>query len=346
MAANKTIFGLLIEKVSSLGAAARHRLRVLSSDNHLYFDTGTEWINLSELLPVNTQSGTAYTLVATDTGKDVRCTNAAAKAVTVAPTATLGTDFVCIVSNLGAGALTFTPGSGVTLRNNPASVAPYKTASVKAIGTNEYLVTYDETAVGIPAGGATGQVLKKASGTDYDATWQADATGGGGSEGRGTIVMDPNTEEIFVIGGMAAGDYRSRTNLGRPGKIYQSSATVDFGAFPGSSDCQTVITGQSRIRSDSNVQAWIHVADSADHLADEHWVETLQIYAGNMVPGVGFTIFAKNTNQVNEPLQPIKGAKNATLAGGLVAPSAMQMPTAGGKGTFVYGQFNVRWQWR
>ena len=35
----------------------------------------------------------------------------------------------------------------------------------------------------VPAGGSTGQVLKKVSGTDYDYSWQADATGGGGGGG-------------------------------------------------------------------------------------------------------------------------------------------------------------------
>jgi hypothetical protein len=37
----------------------------------------------------------------------------------------------------------------------------------------------------MPVGGVTGQVLKKASGADFDATWQTDATGTGG--GGGTI---------------------------------------------------------------------------------------------------------------------------------------------------------------
>lgn len=32
----------------------------------------------------------------------------------------------------------------------------------------------------LPAGGTTGQVLKKTSNTDYEVSWQADATGGGG----------------------------------------------------------------------------------------------------------------------------------------------------------------------
>lgn len=40
------------------------------------------------------------------------------------------------------------------------------------------------TGVGlVPAGGTTGQVLKKASNSDYNYSWQADATGGGGGGG-------------------------------------------------------------------------------------------------------------------------------------------------------------------
>ena len=38
---------------------------------------------------------------------------------------------------------------------------------------------------GVPVGGTAGQVLKKNSATDFDASWQADATGGGGA----TITM-------------------------------------------------------------------------------------------------------------------------------------------------------------
>lgn len=43
-----------------------------------------------------------------------------------------------------------------------------------------------------PAGGSTGQVLKKVSNTDYDYSWQADATGGGGS--TAPIVADQTIE--------------------------------------------------------------------------------------------------------------------------------------------------------
>lgn len=92
----------------------------------------------------NVQSGTSYSLVIGDKGKDVRMSNAAAKTVTIDPTGTLGLDFLASVSNLGAGPLTIAPGSGVTLRNNVWKLAQYKHAIIRAIGTDEYIVTPDD----------------------------------------------------------------------------------------------------------------------------------------------------------------------------------------------------------
>lgn len=136
---------------------------------------------------------------------------------------------------------------------------------------------------------------------------------------------------------------------GEPGTdalIYSGDAAVDFGAFPGTSDARVSVTGQSGILATSFVTAQLYAKDTADHKADEHWVETIDIRVGEIVEDVGFTIYAKNTNQVNEPLQPIKGRENRTLAGGLVAPATMQMPLAGGLSTKIYGQFAVKWSWK
>jgi len=119
----------------------------------------------------------------------------------------------------------------------------------------------------------------------------------------------------------------------------QGTTVVDFGAFPGESDTSTTITGQPFIAASSRVEAWIRVADSADHSADEHWVETIQVRAGAITPGVGFVIYAWNTNQINEPLET-RGPRNTVS----IAPKAAQVaPSVGGRGTFLYGQFNVDW---
>lgn len=61
----------------------------------------------------NAQSGTTYTLLTTDDGKVVEITNAAA--ITLTLPASLPTGFSCLVCQGGAGAITFSAGSGATI---------------------------------------------------------------------------------------------------------------------------------------------------------------------------------------------------------------------------------------
>jgi hypothetical protein len=67
---------------------------------------------------------------------------------------------------------------------------------------------------------------------------------------------------------------------------------IDFGAFPGASNVSLDITGQTGIVAGSLVEAWIIYAATVDHSADEHLVDPPRVIAGNIVPGVGFTIYA------------------------------------------------------
>lgn len=69
------------------------------------------------------------------------------------------------------------------------------------------------------------------------------------------------------------------------------TASLNFGVAPGATDAQVVITGQTGILSTSSVSAWVVPAATADHSVDEHWVEDLIVTAGNIVNGVGFTIY-------------------------------------------------------
>lgn len=98
----------------------------------------------------------------------------------------------------------------------------------------------------------------------------------------------------------------------------QGTAILDFGAFPGQSDTSIAVTGQTGIGTGSLVEAWIRPVATADHSADEHMVETLNIVASNISAGQGFTIYGFNTSQLNDPL---------------------------GQGTRIYGQWNVGWVW-
>lgn len=92
----------------------------------------------------------------------------------------------------------------------------------------------------------------------------------------------------------------------------QNTALLDFGAFPGKSDASLDITGQASILAGSLVEAWILPAATVDHSADEHLVEQLEVYAGNIIAGTGFTIYgiAKTTGD-----------------------------------TRIYGKWNVGWVW-
>lgn len=108
----------------------------------------------------------------------------------------------------------------------------------------------------------------------------------------------------------------------------QGTAVVDFGAFPGASDASVAVTGQAAITGTSLVEAWISLTASVDHSADEHLFETIQVTAGNIVAGVGFTIYAKNTNQISEGTELRNRSRVSTL-----------------KEPRLYGKFNVNWVW-
>lgn len=124
----------------------------------------------------------------------------------------------------------------------------------------------------------------------------------------------------------------------------QGTAELDFGAFPGGSDASVTVTGQSGITSSSLVEAWIYPKDTTDHLADEHMLETLRVFAHSIADGVGFTISGMNTSQLNEPLEEIKGLQNTTT-GVLQAAQGDQRQVAGGIGTRIYGKWTVGWVW-
>jgi hypothetical protein len=122
----------------------------------------------------------------------------------------------------------------------------------------------------------------------------------------------------------------------------QGTTTINFGAFPGSSDTSVAVTGQATILAGSLVEAWLAPVATADHTADEHLVETIKVVAGNVVAGVGFTIYAMNTSQLNEPLVPA-GVGNFRSAATTVYGDSL--PSVGGIGTRIYGQWTCWWVW-
>ena len=71
----------------------------------------------------------------------------------------------------------------------------------------------------------------------------------------------------------------------------QGTADLDFGAFPGKSDASVAVTGQAGIVAGSLAEAWLRPVDTADHKADEHLLGQIEVKAGNIAAGTGFTVY-------------------------------------------------------
>lgn len=108
----------------------------------------------------------------------------------------------------------------------------------------------------------------------------------------------------------------------------QGTATLDFGAFPGSSHASVAVTGQASIVAGSLVEAWIRPDATDDHSADEHMLETIKVVARDIVASTGFTIHGINSSEVNENFPPYRDARDGR-----------------GAGTRIYGQWTVAWVW-
>lgn len=97
-----------------------------------------------QLVGINDQTGTTYTLVLADAGKDVRCTNASAIALTVPLNSSVAFPIGTMIpfSQGGAGAVTATAASGVTVNaaNGSATTAQYDARVLEKVGTDTWRV--------------------------------------------------------------------------------------------------------------------------------------------------------------------------------------------------------------
>ena len=99
----------------------------------------------------NAQTGTSYTLVLTDVAKVLSLTNAAAITLTVPPNGTVafpvGTQILLYQG--GAGQVTITPGSGVTIRSQGSRLKitdQYSVAGLLKLATDEWVAFGNLTA--------------------------------------------------------------------------------------------------------------------------------------------------------------------------------------------------------
>ena len=124
------------------GAAVKH---VLVSEALNGFESG-----LNETIPLNTQTGTTYTLVAGDAGDLVTLNNAAAITLTVPTNASVayanGTQIT--LTQIGVGQVTVVGDTGVTVNATPGLKlrTQYSAATLIKLGTNSWILIGDLSA--------------------------------------------------------------------------------------------------------------------------------------------------------------------------------------------------------
>lgn len=125
-------------------ATSATKLQTARKLNGVAFDGTADVAIPSQLVGINDQVSTSYTLVLGDNGKDVRCTNAAAITLIVPPNATAAFPVGTMIafSQGGAGAVTATAGSGVTVRaaNGAATTALYDARVLEKTDTDTWRV--------------------------------------------------------------------------------------------------------------------------------------------------------------------------------------------------------------
>jgi hypothetical protein len=97
------------------------------------------------MVAVNAQTGTTYSVVLSDDGKLITCDNASSIALTIVPNSSVafGIGTQINIMQLGAGTVTITAGSGVTLRSAGSKLktdAQYAVATCLKIASDTWVV--------------------------------------------------------------------------------------------------------------------------------------------------------------------------------------------------------------
>jgi hypothetical protein len=79
------------------------------------------------------------------------------------------------------------------------------------------------------------------------------------------------------------------------------TATIDFGAAPGSNEASIAVTGQGTISVTSKAEAYIMGDDTtADHTASDHRYAAalIGLTCGTPVAATGFTVYGRSTERI------------------------------------------------
>ena len=86
----------------------------------------------------------------------------------------------------------------------------------------------------------------------------------------------------------------------------QGTATIDFGAFPGSNEASIAVTGQGTISATSKAEAYIMGDDAtSDHTANDHRYVGLwmALTCGTPTASTGFTIYGRSMEKLQGTYQ-------------------------------------------
>lgn len=81
----------------------------------------------------------------------------------------------------------------------------------------------------------------------------------------------------------------------------QGTATIDFGAFPGSNEASIAVTGQATILATSKAEAYVMGDDTTgDHTASDHryFAALVGLSCSTPTLATGFTIHARSTEKL------------------------------------------------
>lgn len=78
------------------------------------------------------------------------------------------------------------------------------------------------------------------------------------------------------------------------------TATIDFGANPGTNEASVVVTGIAAIGGSAKAEAFFMYSTSASHTANDHAYAALftGLSCGTVVAATGFTIYARSSEKL------------------------------------------------
>lgn len=98
----------------------------------------------------------------------------------------------------------------------------------------------------------------------------------------GTNVTTSETDTTVTINATGGGG----------GSVNSGSTAIDFGSAPGTNFVSVDVTGQTAITGTSKIKVYKVIQATATHNEYEHIIVPLELSAGNIVAGTGFTIYA------------------------------------------------------